>query len=78
VVVFLYFYAFTAFLHIVRSGRINLPVKLLLGFFAAYLLAGLGTRLLRLGRARSEIAGSDPAPGSQLLDQGADLGQVGS
>ena len=36
--VFVYFLAFTALTHIVRSGRINLPVKLLLGFFAAWLL----------------------------------------
>lgn len=34
----LYFLGFTALMHIVRSGRINLPLKLVLGLFAAWLL----------------------------------------
>jgi 4-amino-4-deoxy-L-arabinose transferase-like glycosyltransferase len=44
--VFLYFLAFTALLHIVRSGRINLPVKVLLGLFAAYLIGRLVERAM--------------------------------
>lgn len=47
VLVFAYFLGFTALTHIVRSGRINLPVKLLLGFFAAYLLGRATAALLR-------------------------------
>jgi 4-amino-4-deoxy-L-arabinose transferase-like glycosyltransferase len=33
-----YYLGFTALLHIVRSGRINLPLKVLLGLFAAYVV----------------------------------------
>jgi len=39
IVVLLYYVAFTALLHITKSGRMNLPMKLLLNLFAAYLLS---------------------------------------
>jgi 4-amino-4-deoxy-L-arabinose transferase-like glycosyltransferase len=39
-----YYLGFTALLHIVRSGRMNLPLKVLLGLFAAYLIGRLATR----------------------------------
>jgi hypothetical protein len=39
--IFGYYAGFTALLHITRSGRINLPVKVLLSFFAAYLVVRL-------------------------------------
>ena len=45
--VFAYFLGFTALLHIVRSGRINLPMKLVLGLFAAWLLGRAAGRLAR-------------------------------
>lgn len=70
VVVFLYFTAFTALMHIVRSGRMNLPVKLLLSFFVAYLLAGPFRSVL--GRRRS--GNDDPAVvGPRARADGADL-----
>jgi 4-amino-4-deoxy-L-arabinose transferase-like glycosyltransferase len=39
--VFVYYAAFTALFHISRFGRFNLPVRVLLSFFAAYLIARL-------------------------------------
>ena len=45
-----YFAAMTALFHISRSGRINLPVKLLVGFFASWMLtraAGVAQRAIR-------------------------------
>jgi 4-amino-4-deoxy-L-arabinose transferase-like glycosyltransferase len=45
--VFAYFLGFTALLHIVRSGRINLPMKVVLGLFAAWLLGRAAGLLAR-------------------------------
>ena len=44
---FAYFLGFTALLHIVRSGRINLPMKVVLGLFAAWLLGLVAGRVAR-------------------------------
>lgn len=45
-----YYAGFTALMHIVRSGRMNLPLLLLLGLFAAWLLGRAADRLaLRWG-----------------------------
>ena len=38
-VIFLYFLAFSALMHMTRGGRINLPMKLFLTFFTAYLIS---------------------------------------
>jgi len=43
--VFAYYVGFTALYHITRWGRINLPMKLLLSFFTAYLLVEVGRRV---------------------------------
>jgi hypothetical protein len=60
VAVFVYFLGFTALTHIVRSGRINLPVKVLLGFFAAYLLGRAAEHLLR--RYADRATATEPPP----------------
>jgi 4-amino-4-deoxy-L-arabinose transferase-like glycosyltransferase len=44
--VFVYFAGFTALMHIVRSGRINLPLKVLLLLFAAWLAGRAAERVL--------------------------------
>jgi hypothetical protein len=44
--VFAYFVGFSALFHITEAGRINLPMKLLLSFFAAYLLSEIVSKVL--------------------------------
>ena len=49
----LYFAGFTALMHIVRSGRINLPLKLVLALFAAWLLGRAWDRVAEWLRRRA-------------------------
>jgi hypothetical protein len=46
--IFCYYVAFTALFHITMWGRINLPMKVLLSFFAAYLVTTVGARAIGL------------------------------
>jgi hypothetical protein len=66
-VIFAYYAGFSALMHIDAAGRINLPLKLLLSLFAAYLLGRLAERLVPAGQrvpaGRRELGRAAAAPG---------------
>ena len=61
--IFLYYAAFAALFHITLSGRLNLPVKVLLGFFAAWLLVEGTRRVFAYSRPRATPPRSSASPG---------------
>ncbi|MFQ5415602.1 MAG: glycosyltransferase 87 family protein [Myxococcota bacterium] len=72
--VFGYFVGFTALFHLLRSGRMNFPVKLLLDLFAAYLVVALARwgRSVFIGGAPSPEVPLDGDPHEEARDHGGE------
>jgi 4-amino-4-deoxy-L-arabinose transferase-like glycosyltransferase len=75
--VFLYYLGFAALMHIDRAGRINLPVKVLLGFFGAYLLVRLVEALPAPSRRAPAEVGQEGTECADLLAQAGPGGDQG-